>query len=164
MVLLSISAVPPRFTAIPKKPPVTVKPLMVISRPRTCTAGWRASRAVIVALPCPSTVTPLISEGMRTFSRQVPWTSSTSPGWRLPSAGPIAAPALQSTVIVAALAGAAAHSASARRVERAGLSRAIRLREYNDVAVAWHALLEIRTEVHRANQSNDVGLNEEIQK
>ena len=35
MVLFSMVAVAPRFTATPKKPPVTVKPLMVTSRPRT---------------------------------------------------------------------------------------------------------------------------------
>jgi P4 family phage/plasmid primase-like protien len=42
--------------AMPKKPPVTVRPLIVTSRPRTWIAGWRASAALIVALPCPSMV------------------------------------------------------------------------------------------------------------
>ena len=104
----------------------------------------------MVALPCPSTVTRLISECMTTFYRQVPWTSSTSPGMSLASAGPTAAPELQSTFIVAALVGAAAESASARRMERAGLSRAIAILgacEYNDVAVAWRTVFWIRTEV-----------------
>ena len=42
----------------------------------------------------------------------------------VPSAGPIAAPILQSTFVVAALAGAAAESASARRTESDGRARA----------------------------------------
>lgn len=68
MVLVSTTAVAPLLIAMPKEPPVTVKPLIVTSRPRTWIAGRLASAALIVALRCPSRVMRWSSGWIRIFS------------------------------------------------------------------------------------------------
>src|SRR5688500_12967680 len=102
MVLPTILADAPAATPerwMPSRPPVMVKPLMVISRPRTKNPSPLAG-AVITVLPCPSSVTRAISAGMATFSALAPVTSMVSPGRAAAILSWIFSPALQSTTCV----------------------------------------------------------------